>query len=147
MPSTGDGGCFTALSTTSASEAKVFPEPTGPINPRTNESSCKNFHTVGLSEKSKLNPVSASGFTLPRRLDLSVARSALLIIILWRKNYNHICRHALNLSLKHYAATVTANHLLTILKHIARCLFAAILTLNRISKEPHKLTIIYSDYV
>jgi hypothetical protein len=148
IPSTGDGGCFTALSITSANEANVFPEPTGPINPRTKESSCKNFHTVGLSEKSKLNPVKASGFTLPRRLDLSVALSALAIITLRRKNNNpDLALFALSRQLQHHLAAMVANNLLATLIHIASRILATILTLNRISKKPHKLTITYIDYV
>jgi hypothetical protein len=78
--SIGDGSCFTALNITSANEAKVFPEPTGPIKPRTKLSSFKNCHTVGLPEKSKFKPARASVVgSLRLRGDLSVARGDLAI--------------------------------------------------------------------
>ena len=65
---------------TSANDAKVFPEPTGPSKPLTKLSSFKKSHVVGLSLKSKLRPDSASVVAfLVLRLDLSVALGALAI--------------------------------------------------------------------
>jgi len=77
MPSFGDGGCFTARNMISAAQPYDLPEPTGPINPRTNELSCRNFQVVGAPEKSRLRPPSASSeeivlsvVALRRRVDL-----------------------------------------------------------------------------
>ena len=60
MPSFGDGGCLTARSMISAAQPYDLPDPTGPISPRTNESSCKNFQVVAAPEKSRFSPPSAS---------------------------------------------------------------------------------------
>ena len=78
MPSFGDGGCLTARSMISAAQPYDFPDPTGPINPRTNESSCKNFQVVGAPEKSRSRPPRMSSEEV-----LLVFFCLLLLVDLW----------------------------------------------------------------
>jgi hypothetical protein len=62
MPSLFEGFWAKALLNSSAQQAYDLPDPTGPINPLTNELSLRNFQTIGEDLKSSFNGVIGSQY-------------------------------------------------------------------------------------
>jgi len=73
---------------TSAAHAYDFPEPTGPIIPRTNALLVRNLYTSGLLEKSKFNPESGNALELISLvLDIDYLFSDIFVNILYKQQY------------------------------------------------------------